>query len=75
MRRYFEYQDISTFSLFVTKIAVQKKDGVISVRIVSERPGLIIGKAGRTIDGLRDHLKDAFQCEVKISLTESNIWS
>ena len=73
MRMYYE-QELGTIGLGITKIAVQKNDGTIYVRITSERPGLIIGKAGRTIDGLSDHLVNVFLCKIDIALTESNIW-
>ncbi len=75
MRGYLEGMDSHIIRFGVTKLAVQKNDGTIYVRITTERPGLIIGKAGTTINGLQDYLTDAFQCKIDIKLTESDIWN
>ena len=45
------------------------------VEITTHRPGLMIGKAGRYIDELKEYINDGFfDMPVKIKLEECKIW-
>jgi len=44
------------------------KEGKIVLNIVLDRPGILIGKAGRNIDEIEKHL------EIKINIIESKLW-
>ena len=50
----------STFSMGVCKLDYNKKENTLTVHL--RRPGLLIGKAGRTINNLKKWL----ECEVSI---------
>jgi len=50
-----------TYSMGVCKLEYDEKKKVLMVHL--RRPGLLIGKAGRTIDGLKKFL----ECDVRIT--------
>jgi ribosomal protein S3 len=55
-----ELDNPSTFSMGVCKLDYSEKDNTLTVHL--RRPGLLIGKAGRTINKLKEWLV----CEVSI---------
>ena len=55
-----EVDNPSTYSMGVCKLEYNEKDNTLTVHL--RRPGLIIGKAGRTINKLKEWL----ECEVSI---------
>ena len=72
---FFGKQNINRDSIQITDVNVlgnNKKK--ITIQIILGRPGLIIGKAGRTIDALRVFMEDYFQKEVEIKIKESKLW-
>lgn len=50
-----------------------KENGLIELTVTLGRPGLLIGKGGRTIDALEEYLSDADN-KVKILIIESTLW-
>jgi len=55
------------------------KDNQVSVMVTLGRPGILIGKGGRTLKALEDYLSNMHEEEnhpyaVKILITESKIW-
>lgn len=52
--------NLSTYIMGVTKIKYDEKTDSLTVNL--RRPGLIIGKGGKTIDRLKEHLG----CEIHI---------
>lgn len=69
------FEDNSTGVLYtITNINVFKGHEHIIVEITTHRPGLIIGKGGRTIDALTEKLTKELEMPVKIELTEDKMW-
>lgn len=64
---------LSIFSLGITDIQFEFKPDVIEMIITLERPGLLIGKGGRTIDGVTEFLSKN-DTPVKIKIIESKLW-
>ena len=56
----------NTFAMGVCKLEYKNKENELTVHL--RRPGLLIGKGGRTIDAL------AKQLECKIGIVEVNLW-
>jgi len=56
------------------------KDDQVSLMVTLGRPGLLIGKGGRTIKAMEDYLSNIHESEthkynVKILITESKLWN
>jgi len=68
-----EYIPIIKFG--VTDLKFTKFPDKIEMMITLERPGLLIGKAGRTIDGVAAYLTRLLDIKVDIRIRESNIWN
>lgn len=60
---------IHTFE--ITDLQFQFKDDFLTITIVLGRPGILIGKGGKTIDGLNEWLKSD---NMKITVKESKLW-
>lgn len=58
----------------ITSINVFKGHEYVTVEITTHRPGLLIGKGGRTIDALTERLTKELEIPVKIELTEDKMW-
>ena len=65
----------SVSQLGITDIIIKIEDKVITIDITLERPGLLIGKAGRTIDGLTAYLERLHEKKIKIKIHESVLWT
>lgn len=50
-----------------------KEDGSIEMTVTLCRPGILIGKMGRTIIALEEYLSDEHR-KVTIKIIESNLW-
>ena len=76
IRTFFEGADlnVSILSMGITDVSVKLGKEKIEIVIVLERPGLLIGKGGKTIDALEQHLKDGYQTDVLIGVKESKLW-
>lgn len=66
-------EPMSVFKLGITDIQFEFKPEVIEMTITLERPGLLIGKGGRTIDGVTEFLSKK-DTPVKIKIIESKLW-
>ena len=73
MVAYWQREDHSRVSLGITDIDFKNKD-VLEIIVTLERPGLLIGKAGRDINALTESLKKCFNKEVKILIVEDKTW-
>ena len=49
-------------------------DSSVTIAVTLERPGLLIGKGGRTIDALTQRLEKYTGCPVHIALIDTQIW-
>ena len=58
----------------ITSVKVFKSHEYIIVKITTHKPGLLIGKGGRTIDALTERLTKELEMPVKIELTEDQMW-
>lgn len=74
MNRFFHYNDWK-YQYTITKVSVYETKNTLFVNIESHRPGLLIGKGGRTIDSLREWLEEEFKKEVKIRIEECQLWN
>lgn len=57
----------------ITDIQFKFKKNLVEMTITLERPGILIGKGGRTIDGVSKFLSSPEQ-RVKILIIESKLW-
>ena len=73
--QHFENESINKSIMEITNVVVKNKKCCIFITITLERPGILIGKAGRTIDGLEKYLERIFEKPVKISIKESKLWT
>lgn len=62
---------IKNFEITDFTIDFLENETVINITLV--RPGLLIGKGGKTIDGVRDYIRK-FYASTRIHLIESNLW-
>jgi ribosomal protein S3 len=74
MQQFFENEDIVRCRLEITAVDVKIKRHKITVTVTLGRPGLLIGKAGRTIDALKAYLEKIAEREVEIKIKESKLW-
>lgn len=74
MLQYFNHNEINwqayELHLIITKILKNK----IVITVWLGRPGIFIGKGGRTIDALSEFLTNKFETKVEIKIKEFDIW-
>jgi len=68
-------QGLSTRDLGIHKIKVKSSSNKVNITITLERPGLIIGKKGSTIDALKEHLENVLSKKVVIHIEDFDPWS
>jgi ribosomal protein S3 len=61
-------------SLGITDMKFRKFKSKILLTITLERPGLLIGRYGKTIDALKKRLSDLKNFPVEIFIIESRLW-
>ena len=66
--------DIPVIKLGVTDFYFEKFKKRLEITITLQRPGLLIGKHGTTIDSLIEYLSTK-DLPVKILIKESNVWN
>lgn len=67
----FNYDIIST----ITEVKVFEEKSKFILKITTHRPGILIGRGGKTIDALRNWLNNGeFSKPVEIDLQESKLW-
>jgi len=59
---------------FITEVKTYKEKGKIIIDIETHRPGLLIGKGGRTINGLKDYIERETKTQIKFKLRECTLW-
>lgn len=74
-QQYFEDNDLHSgiWQLHHIGVATSKTDIVVTITL--GRPGLLIGKGGRTIDEITKRLSDWLEKPVKIKINEYSVWS
>lgn len=55
----------------ITDLKSRVKKGVLQVQVTTARPGLLIGKAGRNIDRIKNELEKEFGLKVRIYIIEN----
>jgi len=75
MAWHFEELGTTRHALLITDVSLKlgKEEHVLTITL--ERPGLLIGKAGRHIDALRDRLKSGIGHPVRIDISEDKQWA
>ena len=74
MNQFFINKDITRQTLEITDVVVKNKLTHVKVTVTLGRPGLLIGKMGRTIDALTLYLEKILEKKVEISIKESKLW-
>jgi ribosomal protein S3 len=69
IRRYFEENELMN-AVQITQVKVKGKE----VIIYSMRPGIVIGKKGAVIEGLKEVLKRDYKIK-KVHIKEVNVWN
>ena len=73
MYSYFNCKEWRYWEL-ITKVDVYETKDKLFVNIETHRPGFLIGKAGRFIDGLKEYLKEELKKDIHIHLIECQLW-
>ena len=74
MYSYFYYHEWD-YTLTLTNVEVFESKSGISVLIETHKPGVLIGKAGSFIEGLKEWLKhDLNRTDIEINIRESKLW-
>ena len=58
----------------ISDIQAVENNGKIEMTVTTHQPGILIGKAGREINALTKYLTKELKKEVKIFITENNLW-
>jgi len=66
--------DIPISKLGITDIQFNETEEHTSMTITLERPGLLIGRAGQTIDAVTAYLSENHDRPVKVLIIESRLW-
>lgn len=74
INQFFINEDIYRSSLEITDAVVKNKFDYVHVCITLQRPGILIGKGGKTIDGLKKYLQEILKKDVVIDIKESKLW-
>lgn len=74
MVSYWETNDMSRIPMGITNVDFKKEKDILNITVTLERPGLLIGKTGRNIDGLRKALKKCLKQKVEVLLIEDKSW-
>lgn len=73
IHQYFYWKEWN-YETSITQIKAFKKGNNITVMIETHRPGILIGKAGVFIDGLKQHLNEELNENIEIDLKECKLW-
>jgi predicted RNA-binding protein YlqC (UPF0109 family) len=60
--------------LGIFDIKIRRLKPILEIEIYLDRPGLLIGKAGRNYDALKAFLEAVFNQPVKINIIEVKFW-
>jgi len=71
---FFEYENINNYAWELHYIETKTNKTNIVITIVLGRPGLLIGKGGKTIDNITKKLSDFLELPVKIKIIEHNVF-
>lgn len=71
--QYFNYEEWS-YETSITYVKAFKKENKIIIEIETHRPGMLIGKSGVFINGLRKYLEEETKENVEIDLRECKMW-
>lgn len=71
--QYFSWKDWG-YETSITQIKTFKEKDKVTVMIETHRPGVLIGKAGVFIDGLKEHLNKELKENIEIDLRECKLW-
>ena len=61
-----------TTSITYVKVFKQKDETIIEIEL--HRPGLLIGKAGRFMDGLQKFIEEETNENIKLRIKECKLW-
>ena len=71
---FYEEYNSEIISCF-TDVKIFEEKTKFTLQITTHRPGILIGKGGRTIDALKEYLnKGQFPKPVQIDIKESKMW-
>ena len=72
---YFIIKEYTNILNYITKVEVSKSKKGVTILIESHRPGLLIGKGGKDINGFKEFLiKELKRNDVSIDLKECKLW-
>lgn len=70
LKMHFNSRPNSLFQLGIFSIEVNTQDETVDVTINLKRPGLLIGKAGKDFNEIRDKLREVFNMPTQIHINE-----
>ena len=73
MYQYFRMNEWN-YAVFITYVKVFKQKDEITIEIETHLPGLLIGKAGKFIDGLQKFIEEETKESIKFILKECKLW-
>lgn len=71
--RYFNWKDWG-YATSITQLKTFKEKDKVIIMIETHRPGLLIGKGGAFIDGLKQYLISELDENIEIDLKECKMW-
>ena len=75
MTWHWKERGLSRHMLLITDVSLKLGDEEHTLTITLERPGLLIGKAGRDIDALQERLSSGLGHPTKILIVEDKQWA
>jgi small subunit ribosomal protein S3 len=54
----------------ISKVEIERMAKIVLVTIHTAKPGIVIGKRGSGIDGLREEIKRLTECDVRVNIQE-----
>ncbi|HON82932.1 MAG TPA: hypothetical protein PLI22_02210 [Caldisericia bacterium] len=66
---------MSIFSFGITNIECWYFDGIYHIKIILERPGILIGPKGNIINSLTEFIHQQINPNIKIIISESQLWT
>lgn len=72
---WFNEQDVTRSIMEITSVGAAEKENKIIITITLCRPGLFIGKSGKSIDALTLYLNKFFDKEIKFKIEEEKMWN
>ena len=73
MDQYFRYHEWN-YATSITYVKTFREKNELIIEIETHYPGILIGKGGRFIDGLKTYIEEEIKESIKLVLKECTLW-